>query len=223
MTEVAEFILSCYKNILEENVSYFNTQNGQIKLPFFTEEILKKLIENTIENLQTKESIIFFEGPCFIIGDLHGNIFDLLRIIHYTGGIKRSKIVFLGDYVDRGNFSIEVITLLFSLFCLSPNDIVLLRGNHEFESVNSQYGFKNDILNEYHSEELYQLFNNAFSWLPLSCIIDNKLFCVHGGLAPDLLSITQLINLKRPIIDFSNPLVHGMVWADPTFIVSDFI
>ena len=118
-------------------------------IPSFDEDLLIQLCEDATRVFQNEENTIIIEGDVIIIGDIHGSFHDLLRIIRLIE-TSQYKVVFLGDYVDRGAFSLECITLLFSLKLLKPDIYFLLRGNHEFNEMCSHYGFKKEILN-YHN------------------------------------------------------------------------
>ena len=102
----------------------------------------KRIFEN-------EENIIKLDGDVIVVGDIHGSFHDLLRILKYVQE-NDNKVLFLGDYVDRGDFSLECITILFSFKVLYPNNFFLLRGNHEFDTMCNQYGFKDEVLN-YHN------------------------------------------------------------------------
>lgn len=135
--------------------------------------------------------------------DLHGNIRDLIRILKSISFLESDlKILFLGDYVDKGNFSLEVITLLFSLFLQFPERIFLLRGNHEFSNVNVEYGFKDELYKQYKNDRLWEKFNSVFNWLPIAALIGNKIICFHGGISPQLKNIDQIRSIERPISTF---------------------
>lgn len=156
-------------------------------------------------------------APVYVVGDIHGNIFDLIRVLVYTCTPPISQILFLGDYVDRGEFSLEVITLLFALYCAYPEKIVLLRGNHEFSNVNSTYGFQDEIHKEYKSLTLWNEVNKVFEWLPLAAVVSNAVFCVHGGLSPQFNNLKQLEVISRPMSDYDHSdLVSDLVWSDPS-------
>lgn len=153
MTEHASYIFSAYSTILnlpkEQILQVGNYAAEGNPIPSFDENLLVNLCDEAMQIFEKEENIIEVEGDTIVVGDIHGSFHDLLRIICYTEK-SNSKVVFLGDYVDRGNFSLECITLLFMLKILKPDRYFLLRGNHEFNEMGSNYGFKKEILN-YHN------------------------------------------------------------------------
>ena len=152
-----------------------------------------------------------------MIGDIHGQFNDLLRVFRSGGFDESTRYLFLGDYVDRGDFSTEVMTLLLALHCHYPNDVILLRGNHEFSAVNSEYGFRDEIMKEYGTERLWRRFNEVFNYMPLAAIIDGEVLCVHGGLGPKLTSISQIVHAPRPLTkENTAPSIRQLLWDDPS-------
>jgi serine/threonine-protein phosphatase PP1 catalytic subunit len=83
-------------------------------------------------------STIFFR---YVLGDIHGQYYDLLRLFEYGGFPPEANYLFLGDYVDRGKQSLETICLLLSYKIKYPENFFILRGNHEYASINRIYGF----------------------------------------------------------------------------------
>ncbi len=99
--------------------------------------------------LQNEPNLIYLEDPLTIVGDIHGQLNDLKQIIRLGGNPDDTKYLFLGDYVDRGQNSFEVIFSLLALKINLPNSIFLLRGNHETRTMTKEYGFYNEILQKY--------------------------------------------------------------------------
>ena len=185
-------------------------------LPRFPQITLTHLIGEALQTLQEEgKAIIYINSPVVIVGDIHGNLPDLLRIFIQNGLPPNTNYLFLGDYVDRGNFNIEVISLLLAMKVLFPQNIYLLRGNHELRNVNTSYGFLTEIVAEYQNCDLWEKFNQCFDWLPIVAFVDHKYFCVHGGIAPDLHSLKDLEKLQLPIVEPPR-LVIDMLWSDPT-------
>ena len=133
----------------------------------------------------------------FHLGDIHGQYTDLLRLFEYGGFPPESNYLFLGDYVDRGKQSLETICLLLAYKIKYPENFFLLRGNHECASINRIYGFYDECKRRYNIK-LWKTFTDCFNCLPVAAIIDEKIFCCHGGLSPDLQTMEQIRRIMRP-------------------------
>jgi serine/threonine-protein phosphatase 2B catalytic subunit len=125
-----------------------------------------------------------------IVGDIHGQFYDLINLFEKFGYPPNTNYLFLGDYVDRGKFCIEVLVLILALKINYPTSVHLLRGNHEGRVMTTSFNFKiecNSLPNvgeaKYQSN-VYELFIDLFTTLPLCAVIDGKYFAVHGGLSP---------------------------------------
>jgi protein phosphatase len=152
--------------------------------------------------------------PCVIIGDLHGQILDLLRIRQRYGDPAPRTYLFLGDLVDRGEFSIETVLVVFLMKAIWPHNVYIIRGNHEFASLCSAHGFLTQVLSSY-SFPVFQAAIEAFVYIPLAAKI-GRIVCVHGGLGPDVTTLSVIKELQRPIEQFEDPVVDALMWSDPS-------
>jgi len=181
-----------------------------------------KLEEKQILDLCHKARDIFIsqpvllelEAPLKVVGDVHGQYYDLLRLLEYGGFPPESNYLFLGDYVDRGRQSIETISLLLAYKVRYPENFFLLRGNHECSSINRIYGFFDECKRRY-SVKLWKTFTECFNNLPVSAMIDEKILCMHGGLSPKLKSFDNIRNIKRPTDVPEKGLLCDLLWSDP--------
>ena len=108
-----------------------------------------------------------------------------MRLFEYAKYPPESNYLFLGDYVDRGKHGLETICLLFIYKIKYPDNFFLLRGNHECSTINKIYGFYDECKRRY-SLKIWKLFSDCFNYMPICALIDHKIFCVHGGLSPEL-------------------------------------
>ena len=188
-----------------------------VPIPRLSAEQYLGLCEAAKDILQQRDIVAEIPTDTYVIGDLHGNLHDLLRILRKTGLPPTCHLLFLGDYVDRGQFSIETLAFLFSLLITYPEYVVMLRGNHEFFNINMQYGFKEELDDTYHEDagRIHSAVNAVFEWLPLAAVVQDKVVCVHGGISPRLRTIDQIRALQRPIEKYTG-IVSDIVWSDPS-------
>jgi protein phosphatase len=154
---------------------------------------------------------------------------SLISFLFVDGGdIQLVNYLFLGDYVDRGSFSLEVITLLLALKITYPTRIHMIRGNHEVRSLNSSFSFRDECLARLGSngQRVWESFNQVFDFMSIGAVLGDRIFCVHGGIGPDMTSIKELEQVRKPInpdapTGSSEELkrVHRMIkqamWCDP--------
>ena len=119
-----------------------------------------------------------------------------------------------GDYVDRGMFGCEVILYLWAWKLNFPNKIFFLRGNHECRHLTDYFNFKKESLYKY-GNDFYVSVMNAFDCLPISAILDEKFFCVHGGLSPELETLEDIEKIERRQEVPSRGLFCDLLWSDP--------
>jgi diadenosine tetraphosphatase ApaH/serine/threonine PP2A family protein phosphatase len=155
-----------------------------------------------------------------VVGDIHGQLLDLVSVFktHGMPGPSNSYL-FLGDYVNRGKYSVEVITLLYLLKARYPYSVYLLRGNHEDENICDMYGHKNALQHIYKEQyfKAWQDCISCFSALPIAAVVNNDFFCVHGGIGPDVTTLQTISEIDRKIPTLMNgtSLLSQLLWSDP--------
>merc|ERR1711972_338895 len=146
----------------------------------------------------TQPTLLELECPIKICGDIHGQYTDLLRLFEYGGFPPEANYLFLGDYVDRGKQSLETMCLLLAYKVKYPENVFLLRGNHECAAINRIYGFYDECKRR-HSIRLWKSFCDLFNVFPVAALVDDRIMCMHGGLSPELQSFDQIRNISRPV------------------------
>lgn len=154
------------------------------------ERAIKWLIRECQEVLKTEPTLLELEAPIKVTGDFHGQYYDMLRLFEISGGAPPiNKFLLVGDFVDRGKQSIETMCLLMAYKVKFPKMIFMLRGNHECISITRLYGFYDECKRRY-SISLWREYCGMFNHLPVAAIIDERIFCMHGGLSPDLIHLS---------------------------------
>ncbi|KAJ8726686.1 hypothetical protein PYW07_001384 [Mythimna separata] len=169
-------------------------------------------------------------SPVYAIGDLHGNLSALLSMesaLWPSGtALAATRILFLGDYVDRGVHGAELMAYLLAAKLQRPNAVLLIRGNHEIRDIQKMFTFYSECINKYGEIEgmkIWNAINNVFDCLPLAAVIDDKVFCCHGGLPPPWVCpvITAIdkvpVPLPRPAEQSS--IAWELLWNDPVKLV----
>ncbi|KAG0031650.1 serine/threonine protein phosphatase Pzh1 [Podila clonocystis] len=169
----------------------------------------------------SQPTLIELNAPVKIVGDIHGQYTDLLRLFEMCGFPPSANFLFLGDYVDRGRMSLETILLLFCYKIKYPENFFLLRGNHECANVTKVYGFYDECKRRA-SIKMWKAFVDVFNCLPLAAIVANKIFCVHGGLSPSLGSMDDIRALRRPTDVPDYGLLNDLLWSDPSETALDW-
>jgi serine/threonine-protein phosphatase PP1 catalytic subunit len=175
---------------------------------------VKNLIISCKEIFSKQPILLELDGPINILGDIHGQYFDLLRMMQFGGLPPDTIYLLLGDYVVRGKQSIETICLLMAFKAKYPENFFLLRGNHESETINRLYGFYDECKRRY-SLRIWRMFTEMFNYMPVAALIADKIFCVHGGLSPDLRNLDQIMKIVRPTEVPSQGLLCDILWSDP--------
>jgi len=160
------------------------------------------------------------EGRVVFVGDTHTAV-DITQTIFDKYYDNADLIVFLGDYVDRGETGIENLGLIASKFLENPNKIIMLRGNHESPLTNPYYGFLEEVTEKL-GEPAYDKFKEFFQAMPYAVMVNNYL-CLHGGIASTIESVSQIGELPFPDLNPDDPTAFQLLWNDPRDMVEGFI
>jgi diadenosine tetraphosphatase ApaH/serine/threonine PP2A family protein phosphatase len=185
-------------------------------------EVLFKNEPNTLAlNVGDNEDLV-------LVGDVHGQFKDLAQhvLVHQAQakdtGMPDLKYLFLGDYVDRGPQSAEVLILLLALKVEYPDKIHMIRGNHEEFQTCRIYGFSHECQSKFKDHRVFTRFNTLFTRLPLAAIVTTKagsLFVCHGGLSPNLSLAAEIDFVNREEYEGGSgeagEIVDGLLWSDP--------
>ena len=201
-------------------IDYIINKIWSSKLPSETEA--KFLIKKASEILKHEPNILRLSPPITLCGDIHGQFDDLIEIFRIGGLPPYTKYLFLGDYVDRGSMSCLVIFLLCALKIKYPSSFYLLRGNHECMNITQVYGFKQEVLVNYRSESLYQMFESLFNSIPIAALIQDIIFCVHGGIAQEAMTISSIESINRFVEIPPSGALCDLLWSDPADDDSNF-
>ncbi|ETW31254.1 hypothetical protein C923_02058 [Plasmodium falciparum UGT5.1] len=203
-----------YPNGTEEPPDYKALRDHLKKEGRIRKEDCLDIIKKVIDIVSNEPNLLRLKDPITIVGDIHGQYYDLLKLLEVGGNPDHTQFLFLGDYVDRGSFSIEVLLLLYALKINFPDRIWLIRGNHECRQMTTFFNFRDECEYKY-DIVVYYAFMESFDTIPLSAVINGKFLGVHGGLSPDLILLNQICSFTR----FQEPPRSGIfcdiLWSDP--------
>ncbi|KAI8583177.1 hypothetical protein K450DRAFT_224567 [Umbelopsis ramanniana AG] len=173
------------------------------------------------EIFMSQPTLLELSPPVKVVGDVHGQYSDLIRLFDMGGFPPDSNYLFLGDYVDRGKQSLETILLLLCYKIKYPENFFLLRGNHECANVTRVYGFYDECKRRC-NVKIWKSFCDCFNTMPIAALIAGKIFCVHGGLSPSLHSMDDIRAIERPTDVPDYGLLNDLLWSDPSETVVEW-
>ena len=149
------------------------------------------------EILSQESNVQPVKCPVTVCGDIHGQFHDLMELFKIGGKSPDTNYLFMGDYVDRGYYSVETVTLLVALKVRFRERITMLRGNHESRQITQVYGFYDECLRKYGNANVWKYYTDLFDLLPLTAVVENQIFALHGGLSPNLDTLDQIRQIDR--------------------------
>jgi len=185
------------------------------KCKYLPESDLKMLCEMVKELLLEESNVQPVSSPVTICGDIHGQFYDLLELFRVGGELPDTNYIFMGDFVDRGYYSLETFSFLLALKARYPDKITLLRGNHESRQITQVYGFYDECQQKYQNANAWKYCTQVFDYLTLAALVDGKILCVHGGVSPDIRTMDQIRTIHRNVeIPHEGPFCD-LMWSDP--------
>ena len=179
------------------------------------EATIKALCQKAKEIFATEKNVQPVNAPVTICGDIHGQFYDLKELFEIGGQLPETNYLFMGDYVDRGHYSIETVSLLVCFKIRYPHRITILRGNHESKQITQVYGFYDECQRKYGNSNVWSYFTDLFDYLPLTAVVENSIFCLHGGLSPSIDTLDQINQIDRIMeVPHSGPICD-LLWSDP--------
>jgi serine/threonine-protein phosphatase 2A catalytic subunit len=197
----------------------YATEDGYIetlrKCEQLTEKQIRALCDKAREIFMKESNVQPVPCPVTVCGDVHGQFHDLVELFRIGGEAPDTNYLFMGDYVDRGYYSVETVSLLVALKVRYPERLHILRGNHESRQITQVYGFYDECLRKYGSADVWTMFTDLFDYLPLTALVENQIFCLHGGLSPNVDTLDHIRSLDRFLeVPHEGPMCD-LLWSDP--------
>jgi protein phosphatase len=173
-------------------------------------------------------------GEALVIGDLHGDLESLIQILQESNYLQRMKkasdtvLIFLGDYGDRGQCSAEVYYVVLRLKLNYPEQVVLMRGNHEQfwvrggeELAPSPHDLPIQFQTRFGKKwnEAYAALRRLFEYLYNASVVEKQFLMIHGGLSQHAHKIEDLAYAHEAKAD--PELLEEMLWSDPDEAVDE--
>jgi len=204
-----------FLNRLIEN-PYLITKLNFKKLILVFREAVKLFREETLILELKKEHP---QDKIMVIGDLHGDLKSLTKLMEIIKKENSKYVIFLGDIVDRGSYQLECLILVLVLKIKDSNKYFLLKGNHETLEVNRNYGFYQDFLNRFKDPKKFSQVIALYNTLPYSVLVNESILCLHGGIPEEFNAINRLKGIKTSEIniidDNTAKSLLQIMWNDP--------
>lgn len=159
------------------------------------------------------------QDKVMVIGDLHGDLKSLTKLMEIIKKENSKYVIFLGDIVDRGSYQLECLILVLALKIKDSNKYFLLKGNHETLEVNRNYGFYQVFLNRFKDPKKFSHVIALYNALPYSALVNESILCLHGGIPEEFNALNRLRGIKTSEINLIDEntakSLLQIMWNDP--------
>lgn len=202
------------QSLTNETIQQVLTDLSSNKLP--AEETLIQMLNKAKEIITQEPNIIKITGNVSVIGNICGQFADLNEALKHAGTPSdKLHLLFLGDIVNRMDNSVECFTKIVALKLLHPNHVTILRGKMEHNKLCELYGYNKEVEAKFKSLEVAKASYSVFDVLPLAAIVNEKIFCVHGGLSPDIKTLEDIEKIDRRQETPTAGSMTDLIWSDP--------
>jgi diadenosine tetraphosphatase ApaH/serine/threonine PP2A family protein phosphatase len=189
------------------------------------EDDVLRILDNLVTVLFMENNVAVVDPPVTIVGDVHGQYEDVRLLLQKAVGEGQSiasprdlhgnKFLFMGDYVDRGYYSLNTLLLIATYKLQKPGTVTMIRGNHESRQVTQQYGFYQEIMLKYGHGGLWLKCMQVFDAMPMAALTGTDVFSVHGGISPSVVLIELINRLNRKVEIPQDGVMADLSWSDP--------
>ncbi|MHA1954052.1 MAG: metallophosphoesterase [Candidatus Heimdallarchaeaceae archaeon] len=176
-----------------------------------------QILQDAKEKFSKQPIVIDLPADSYLfVGDIHGDLEALIRAFTIWED-KYDHIIFIGDIVDYGGYQLECLILMSKLMLEFPERVHMLRGNHETELICKFYGFAIETYVR-HRKEILDYALKMFKEMPIAAVIDNRIFCIHGGVGGnekgEVVQLPEIRNFKKR--DELGVDLYQVLWNDPS-------
>ena len=209
----------------DEEYTYYKKNSNIILLE---KTYITNLINEALTQLKASSPLIKLRSPVKIFGSINGQYNDLMRYFtlfgrpsELKGDIECVDYLFLGNFTNRGAFSLETICLLLALKIKYNGHFHLLRGNQEDLEISKLYGLADECKEKLKEDinqptSIFQRLCALFEYLPLAAVINNQIICVHSGISKNGFSLNEIQRLKLPINVKNCQIAKDILWNTPS-------
>ena len=214
-----------YETAYTANIDRYASKKIRLRLPFIPIKVVERICKLAHDQFTSESGVLRLNGEFVVVGSIHGSLLDLFRVLHLRGPPSTTRYLFLGNYIGGGGeFCVQVLIVLFLMKALWPNNVFLIRGCQEMSPSCETNGFMNEFALLYGDRSpVYTLILKSFCWMPYAAILNERVFCVSGGIGRDTLDLEKISTVERPLDGFTSKVIVDLMWSEPTDLLPMFL